>query len=128
MLVFREHPRSFVIGVGMSLMIESLVVIEYEVLLRMCGIVLPLSTLLLALVLGGLSRSLPSPAALGALEASQVAALTIAGQPASVGLAVGLVIRMHDTLLMAAGLLFCVARGISPARLRILAPADGGVA
>lgn len=125
--VFRDHPGSFVAGVGASLLIECLVIVEYQVLLRMCGIALPLSTLLLALVLGGLSRSLPSPAALGALEASQVAALTIAGQPAATGLAVGLLIRLHETLLMAAGLAVCVARGVTPGRLRLLA-ADEGVA
>lgn len=126
--VFRDHPGSFVTGVLASLLIECLVIVEYQLLLRMCGIGLPLSTLLLALVLGGLSRSLPSPAALGALEASQVAALTIAGQPAAMGLAVGLMIRLHETVLMAAGLAVCVARGVSPARLRLLAPVDGGIA
>ena len=125
--VFRDHPRTLVAGVAMSLMIESLVVIEYGLLLRMCGITLPLSTLLLAMLLGGLSRSLPSPAALGTFEASQVAALTIAGQPAAAGLAVGLIIRLHEVLLVAAGLIVCVARGVSPSSLRRLAPADGGV-
>jgi uncharacterized membrane protein YbhN (UPF0104 family) len=128
LLVFREHPRSFVIGAGMSLIVEALIVVEYTMLLRLCGISLPLPTLLLALLLGGLSRSLPSPAALGALEASQVAALTIAGQPASMGLAVGLVFRLHETLLMAAGLVVCVARGVSPTRVRVLLPADSEVA
>lgn len=128
LVVFRDHPGSFVAGVVASLLIECLVIVEYQLLLRMCGIALPLSTLLLALVLGGLSRSWPSPAALGALEASQVAALTIAGQPAAAGLAVGFLIRLHETLLTAVGLGVCVARGITPGRLRLLAPADRGVA
>jgi uncharacterized membrane protein YbhN (UPF0104 family) len=80
------------------------------------------------MVLGGLSRSLPSPAALGTFEASQIAALTIAGQPAAAGLAVALIIRLHEVLLMTAGLIVCVVRGVSPSRLRPLAPADEGVA
>lgn len=128
MAVFRDHPRFFVTGVGMSLLIECLVVIQYAALLHMCGISLSLATLLLALVLGGLSRALPSPAALGTLEASQIAALSIAGQPAAMGLAVGLVMRLHETLLMAGGMAVCLVRGVSPARLRMLAPADGGAA
>jgi uncharacterized membrane protein YbhN (UPF0104 family) len=112
----------------MSLVIEALVVIEYWVLLRMWGISLPLSTLLLAMLLGGLSQSLPSPAALGTFEASQIAALSIAGQSASAGLAVAMIIRLHEVVLMTAGLIVCVARGVSPLRLRLLTPADRGVA
>jgi uncharacterized membrane protein YbhN (UPF0104 family) len=128
LLFFTQHPRTFLAGIGVSLLIEGLVIIEYQFLLRAFGVSLPLPTLLMALVFSGLSRAVPTPVGLGALEASQVAALAMAGETAAAGFLVGLIMRLHETLLMAAGLGVCFARGLSFARLRLLTTAGKAVA
>jgi uncharacterized membrane protein YbhN (UPF0104 family) len=121
---FARHPATFWVGLAASLLIECLVIVEYELLLRTFGVHLPLPTLLIALVFSGLSRAVPTPAGLGALEASQVAALAIAGEPAAAGFVVGLIMRLHETLLAAIGLGVCFARGLSLARLRFLTASE----
>lgn len=128
LLFFRQHPRTFLGGIAASLLIEGLVIIEYSMLLHAFGVSLPLPTLLMALVFSGLARAVPTPAGLGALEASQVAALALAGETAAAGFLVGLVMRLHETLFLAAGLSVCFARGLSFARLRLLATAGKAVA
>jgi len=123
-----KHPQTFLLGVAASLFIEGLVIIEYELLLRTFAVRLPLPTLLVALVFSGLSRAVPTPVGLGALEGSQVVALAIAGHTAAAGFLVGLIMRVHETLLTGIGLAVCLTRGLSLARLRLIAAADKAVA
>src|SRR5262249_46694296 len=98
LVFFADHPGRFVLGVVFSLSIEALVIVEYEALLRAFAIDLPLPVILVSLVFSGLSRVVPTPGGIGALEASQVTALTIAGQAGAVGFLVGLLMRVHETL------------------------------
>jgi len=122
---FAEHPAVFVRGLLGSLLIEAIIVAEYHYLLAAFGLALELPTLLMALVAGGLARAVPAPAALGTLEASQVALLAGAAGDASVGFVVGMVMRLHETLWMLVGFAALSAQGFSLRRLRRLG-APGG--
>jgi uncharacterized protein (TIRG00374 family) len=118
LVFFRDHAQTFMVGLLLALCIEGLVIVQYEVLLASFGIELDLPTLLLALVASGMSRTIPAPAGLGALEASQVTVLAMASGRAAEGFVVGILMRFHETLWMAAGLTVCLARGISIAGRR----------
>ncbi len=119
---FRDHPVTFVWGVLASLFIELLTVCEYHFLLASFAVDLDLPTLLLALVGTGVAHTVPAPGGLGALEASQVGVLALAsGRPAT-GFVVGVVMRLHETLWMAIGLLALTWQGRVLARLRSVSP------
>lgn len=124
MRFLRQHPATFVWGLAMSLAIEGAIIVEYHFLLRAFGLVLAFPTLLMALLASGLARVVPTPAGLGALEASQVAVLSAAaGQPAA-GFVTGIVMRLHETLWVGVGLLVLAPRTVSWVRVRTLASAD----
>lgn len=126
--LFQRRPRIVWLGVVVSLGIEALIVVEYHFLLQAFGLDLGLPTLLMVLFGSGLARTAPTPAGLGALEAGQVAVLGIvAGEPAT-GFVVGLVLRLHETLLIAAGLTALLLRGVSVARLRSMSTDSGASA
>ncbi len=109
----RDHPRQFTQGLLVSLAIEVLVIIEYHTLLAAFGVRLPLPTLLMSLVMTGVARAVPTPAALGALEAGQVTLLELVRDQAAVGFVVGLVLRLHETLWTAVGFVVLAAEGPS---------------
>lgn len=124
MVFIREHPAAFAGGFFGSLAIEGVIIAEYHFLLAAFALRLDLPTLLMAIIASGLSRAVPTPAALGALEASQVAVLAAgAGRP-DVGFVVGVVMRLHETLWIAIGL---VVLSLQPAvwRPRLLSETVG---
>jgi uncharacterized protein (TIRG00374 family) len=118
------HPGALAGGILASFCIEGLQVLEYHFLLAAFGITLDLPTLLMALVGTGLARVVPTPAGLGALEATQVTVLAVASNQPDLGFVVGIVMRLHETLWTAVGLVALSARGMSLRRLRLLASAD----
>jgi uncharacterized protein (TIRG00374 family) len=118
---FHQHPRAFVLGLLASLLIEGLNVALYHTLLAAFGIALELPVLLLVLVGGGVARAVPVPAGLGALEATQVAIGAAAGQP-ELGFVIGVIVRLHETLLLGLGLAALSYEGVSLARLRLASP------
>lgn len=106
----REHTAVMVWGVVCALLTEGLVIWQYHTLLSAFGIACDLPTLLLALVGTGVARTLPMPAGLGALEASQVSVFALAAGHPEVGFVAGMVMRLHDTLWMIVGLAVLAAR------------------
>lgn len=122
MRLVREHPRTVVTGLLISVLVEVLVVIEYHALFAAFGVRLPLPVLLVALVASGFSRVVPSPGGVGVLEASQVGVITLTVGQATQGVVVGLLMRIHETLWMAIGLGVCVARGVSLRRPHSMSP------
>jgi len=108
---FRDHAGTFMVGLVAALGTEALVVGQYWMLLSAFAITLDLPTLLLALVGTGFARSLPTPAGLGALEASQVSVLALAAGRPDIGFVVGVVMRLHETLWILVGLAVLFARG-----------------
>ena len=114
---FRAHRTSFVIGLGCSILIECVVVFQYRALLGAFGVELELPTLLMVLVGGGVARAVPTPAAIGALEAVQVLAVGASTGRADLGFVVGVIVRLHETLLILVGLATLSALGFSPTRI-----------
>jgi len=125
---FREYPGTFTWGLLGSLVIEGLIIIEYHFLLASFGLFLDLPMLLMVLVACGLARAVPTPAGLGALEASQVTLLAVAAGRPDVGFVVGMVLRLHETLWIVVGLAALSVQGVSLARLRLLAFPDKAAA
>lgn len=115
---FRRHPWQSVAGVLASVAIELLVVAQYRLLLSAFAIQIDFSTLLMVLVASGMARAVPTPGSLGALEAGQVTVLSFSGAGAEIGLAVALIIRLHQTLWIAIGFLVLAGQGVSLGRLR----------
>ena len=122
---FHHHPRTFVLGVLGSLLIEALTVLQYHALVSAFGVQLDLPTLLLVLLAGGAAHAVPAPAALGTLEAAQVAAVGAATGRPDLGFVVGVIVRLHETLLLGLGLAVLSYQGVSLARLRLASPRAG---
>lgn len=99
-------------AVLLSFVAEALVVCEFVALTRAFGIALPLPALVGVLVGLGMTQVAPIPAALGSLEAIQVGVSTLAGRPADLGLAVGLIVRVRETVWTAVGLGVLYGEGI----------------
>lgn len=119
---FREHPRAFLLGVLGSLAIEAVTILQYHVLLAAFGVALDLPELVLVLLGSGVARAVPAPAALGALEATQVAVVGAASGHPDLGFVVGVILRLHETLLLAVGLMVLSYQGMSLTRLRASLP------
>ncbi len=116
-IFFREHPTVFLIGLILSLTVEAVIVLEYWLLLAAFGIHIEMATLLVAIALTGAARTVPTPAGLGAMEGAQVTLFAAtAGQPA-VGFVVAVVMRLHETLWIMAGMTALALHGIGPSRL-----------
>lgn len=94
--LFRRHPRVFTAGTLGSLVIEVVILAEYQLLLSAFGIHLGWPTLMMVVVTGGMARVVPIPAGLGALEASQIGLLAVASGDAGLGFVVGIILRLHE--------------------------------
>lgn len=116
--LFQRHRWVVPLGIVASLAIEGLIVVEYHFLLKAFGLRVDLPTLLLVLLGSGLARTAPSPAGIGALEAGQVTILALASGAPETGFVIGMVLRLHETLLIAAGLGALSYCGVSLAQLR----------
>ncbi len=98
------HPRLVPAGIGLSLAIECVQLLELAALFAVFGLAIPLSLLLLSSFGIGVARVVPVSAALGALEATQVGIFTLGGRTLALGLAVGLVLRVAETFWILVGL------------------------
>ncbi|MGE0520769.1 MAG: lysylphosphatidylglycerol synthase transmembrane domain-containing protein [Candidatus Binatia bacterium] len=113
---FRAHPRTFLAAVAMALGTELLIVAQYAALFLAFGLALDLSTVAAVLLGGGLSRAVPVPAGLGALEAAQVLTVGSVTGDAELGFVVAVILRLHETLLLGLGLASLPLLGCSLAR------------
>lgn len=101
----RGRPAYLAGAIGWSSVAWLAIVLEYWLLLRFLGVALSPAQALAALVAARVAYLAPTPAALGAFEASQVIALGALGYPPAAGLALVLIVRLRDVCLGAAGLL-----------------------
>ncbi len=113
---FQAHRRAFVAGLACAVGTELLIIAQYHALLAAFGIALDLPVLLLVLLGGGLARAVPLPAGLGALEAAQVLVVGASTGRADLGFVVGVLVRLHETLLLLIGLAALAWCGASPMR------------
>jgi uncharacterized protein (TIRG00374 family) len=124
---FKHQPRVFSLGVLASLLIELVILIEYRFLLSAFGLAFDWPTLMMIVVTGGLARSVPVPAGLGALEAGQVGLLAVASGDAALGFIVGIVVRLHEAFWAALGFgALAMSGGLE--RLRLLISAGRAIA
>ena len=101
---FGTRRRTAIAGLTLAVGTELLIILQYHALLAAFGVALELPALLLVLLGGGLARAVPTPGALGALEGAQVLAVGAATGRADLGFVVGVLVRLHETVLLAAGL------------------------
>lgn len=100
----REQPAGLAAAMGISLVSWGTVVFEYGLLLAFLGIQLDPIELIGVITAGRVALLVPVPGGLGALEASQVLALTALGYSRAEGLGLGLLIRARDLVFAFAGL------------------------
>jgi uncharacterized protein (TIRG00374 family) len=113
---FRGHGATFLAGLALTGLIELAIVVQYRLLLGAFGVQLDLPVLLVVLLGGGVARAVPAPGALGTLEATQVLAVGATTGHAELGFVVGAIVRLHETLLVLAGLAALWPLGVSPLR------------
>ncbi|MCC6847561.1 MAG: flippase-like domain-containing protein [Deltaproteobacteria bacterium] len=98
------HPRLVPAGVGVSLVIEALHLVELAALFAAFAVAAPLPLLLVSSMGIGIAHAVPVTASLGTLEATQVGLFTIGGEPLAIGLAAAAAIRLAETAAIVAGL------------------------
>lgn len=107
------HTPSLAAGLALSFLAELLVLAELWMLASAFALPISLPTLIGVMVGMGIAQLVPVPAAIGSLEATEVAVLALAGGAAPLGLAVGLIIRLRETLWIVAGLGALYLEGLS---------------
>ncbi len=107
---------SFVASLAVAFLAEALVIAELWMLARAFAMPISLPTLLGVMVGMGVAQLLPIPAALGSLEVTEVGIVSLAGGSASVGLAVGLLVRLRETLWILVGLVALYVEGLASTR------------
>jgi uncharacterized protein (TIRG00374 family) len=101
----QRHFPALLAAVGVSLLSVAGIVAEYILMVEFLGIHLDIVQVFAALTMMQLAFLVPLPGGLGALEASQVFALGVLGQPASVAISLTLLMRARDILNGGLGLL-----------------------
>jgi glycosyltransferase 2 family protein len=104
MCLCRDQPRFLLETLGVSLLVWAALLGEYVLMLQFVGLTLNLAQVILALTLARLAFLVPLPGGLGALEASQVAAMELLGFSPALGISLCLIIRARDLVLGGAGL------------------------
>jgi hypothetical protein len=99
-----SHPGLVPAGLALSLAIECILLVELAALFALFALAVPLPFLLLSSIGIGIARVVPVSAALGSLEATQVGIFALGGRTAALGLTVGLVLRVAETLWILVGL------------------------
>ncbi|MBK8047174.1 MAG: flippase-like domain-containing protein [Anaerolineales bacterium] len=106
----RRHPWILVAALGASAISWFAIMGEFWYMTGVLGLDLTFVEAMVALLAARLAILLPLPAALGALEASQVLAMQSIGLPAADGVSLSLLIRGRDVLLGVMGLV--IAAGL----------------
>jgi len=101
----RRHPKALFAALAVSFLSLSGMLAEYGLMLTFLRVHLDFWQMLAALTALLVSFLMPLLAGLGALEASQVFAMTALGYSAAVGISLSLLIRARDILLGGFGLL-----------------------
>jgi uncharacterized protein (TIRG00374 family) len=102
------HPGLVPAGLGVSLAIEALHLVELTALFAVFALAVPLPLLLLSSIGIGIAHAVPVTAALGTLEATQVGLFTVGGAPLATGLVVAVALRIAETVSILTGLV-CLA-------------------
>jgi lysylphosphatidylglycerol synthase-like protein len=117
---------AFVPGLLLAALAEALVLVEFWMLARAFALPISLATLVGVMVGMGIAQLLPVPAAVGSLEATEVGVVKLAGGEASLGLAVGMIVRLRETLWIVVGLATAYLEGVSWSPAGRSSPASTG--
>jgi len=101
----QRHFPALLAAVGVSLLAVAGIAVEYVLMVEFLGVRLDALQVFAALTAMQLAFLMPLPGGLGALEASQVFALGVFGQPAAVAISLTLLMRARDILNGGLGLL-----------------------
>jgi len=101
----QRHFPALLAAVGVSLLAVAGIATEYVLMVEFLGVRLGAVQVFAALTAMQLAFLMPLPGGLGALEASQVFALGVFGQPAAVAISLTLLMRARDILNGGLGLL-----------------------
>lgn len=107
------RTRWFPLSIAVGLVAEALIVAELALLVRAFDVHLSVPTVLGVMLGMGVASLAPVPGGVGTIEGAQVGVLSLVGGPATVGLAVGLLIRLRETLWTVVGLALLWRHGIS---------------
>lgn len=118
--LLRARPGVLLGGLAISIGIEAVIVVEHWFLFRAFGMPMSIPLVMLSLIAGGISHSVPTPGALGALEAGQVMAFAAASGRPEVGFTLAVATRVHELLWAAIGCAALVIAGFPLSRLRYL--------
>ena len=108
----RKHVRSMFAAIGASLLSILGIVLEYYLMVSFLGMRINAVQIFASLTAMQVAFLMPLPGGLGALEASQVFALGVFGQPASAAISLTLLMRGRDILNGGVGLLLA-GRGVN---------------
>lgn len=100
---------------GLGIAANACHFLEHFVLLRAFGLPSSPFYVIAAIVAAEVARSVPVPAAIGAMEGAEVWLFSLLGYPPDVGLAVGLVFRLREMLWLLPGGVYLIARAFRPA-------------
>ena len=101
---FREQPRVLLVAILVSIASWGLILSEFWLAMRFLGLGLTLTQLITAVTINRIAFLAPLPGGLGALESSQVLAMTVLGLDPAFGVSQGLVIRVRDVAVGLCGL------------------------
>lgn len=101
----RHRPWHLTLAMGFSLLSWIGIVVEFWLMLWFLGAGLGPAETIAVVTAGRLALLVPIPAALGALEASQILALRAVGYPATLGISLSLLIRLRDLLFGGLGMI-----------------------
>lgn len=101
----KEQPKLLIQGFVIALIVWVALIFEIWLSLLFLGLQINLLELVLVVVAARVALFVPTPGALGALEASQVLAMQTLGYPEAYGLSLGLLIRARDIFFGLVGLL-----------------------
>lgn len=101
----KEQPQLLLQGFLIALLVWAALIFEIWLCLLYLGLQATWLDLILVVVAARVALFVPTPGALGALEASQVLAMQALGYPEAYGLSLGLLIRARDVFFGLMGLL-----------------------
>jgi uncharacterized protein (TIRG00374 family) len=110
---FNHNIRTLVSASIISCFLWVLMIIEYKLAILLLGYNAPLAVVFLSLSMVGLAYIIPIPAALGVLEAGQFSIFTILGIQASIGVALGFLVRIRDLIWTFAGIIILSYYGLN---------------
>jgi uncharacterized protein (TIRG00374 family) len=100
----REHPATLAAALGVAVATWGLMMVEYWTGMYFLGLPFTARQLIVAMTINRLAFLAPLPGGLGALEGSQVLAMSVLGLNPALGISHGLIIRARDVVVGLAGI------------------------